>query len=124
MSGPRILRQQDLTDAGQTPGMVRMTAFESPGVWVGTARTEPGMMSGWHHHGDNTTYLYCASGAVRIESGPGGRDVVEAGPGDFMLVPAKTIHRESNPSDGESFIVLTRVGTGPVVTNVEGPDPG
>lgn len=124
MGGPRVVRQDELVDAGQTPGMVRRTAFEDSGVWVGTAQTEPGMVSGWHHHGDNTTYLYCASGTVRMESGPGGRDVVEAGPGDFIIVPANTVHRESNPSENESIIVLTRVGAGPVVANVEGPDPG
>jgi uncharacterized RmlC-like cupin family protein len=123
MDGPRAVRHDELVDAGQTPGMTRWAAFEEPGVWVGVARTAPGSVSGWHHHGDNTTYVYCQSGALRMESGPGGRDTVEAGPGDFMVIPANTVHRESNPADTEGVVILTRVGTGPVLTNVEGPDP-
>ena len=124
MGAPHVVRQHELTEAGQTPGMVRRAAFEEPGVWVGLARTEPGAVSGWHHHGDNTSYLYCVAGMVRVESGPAGRDVVEAGPGDFMVVPANTVHRESDPSGEGSLIVLTRLGTGPLVENVDGPDPG
>ncbi len=123
MSGPHVVRQGELADAGQTAGMTRRAAFDEPGVWVGTARTDPGAISDWHHHGGNDTYLYCVSGTVRMESGPGGRDVVQAGSGDFMVVPANAVHRESNPSKSVSLIVLMRVGSGPIVTNVKGPDP-
>ena len=57
-----------------------------------------------------------------MESGPDGRDVVEAQPGDFVHIPRNAIHRESNPSDEEGRIVVFRSGTRPVVTNVDGPD--
>ncbi len=40
-----------------------------------------------------------------------------------MVIPANTVHREVNPTDVEQIVVLTRVGTGPVLANVEGPDP-
>lgn len=123
MDGPRAVRHDELVDAGQTSGMTRWTAFEEAGVWVGVARTTPGAVSGWHHHGQNTTYVYCASGAIRIESGPGGREVAEAGPGDFLMIPANSVHREANPSESEAVVIVTRVGTGPVLTNVDGPDP-
>lgn len=123
MDVPRVVRGQDLRDAGQTTGMVRRTAFEEPGLWIGTARTLPGAVSGWHHHADNTTYIYCAAGAIRIESGPGGTDVAEARAGDFMIVPPNSVHRESNPSEVEARVLLIRLGGDPVLVNVNGPEP-
>jgi uncharacterized RmlC-like cupin family protein len=56
-----------------------------------------------------------------MEFGPGGTEVVEAGPGDFLHVPKGAIHREENPTDDESRIVVVRAGRGPAVINVEGP---
>jgi uncharacterized RmlC-like cupin family protein len=56
-----------------------------------------------------------------MESGPGGQAVVEAVAGDFVHVPAGAIHRESNPSDAESHIVVVRAGQGVPTVNVDGP---
>jgi uncharacterized RmlC-like cupin family protein len=53
--------------------------------------------------------------------GPGGSAVVEAGPGDFLYVPKGAIHREGNPGDEESRLVVVRAGHGPAVVNVDGP---
>jgi uncharacterized RmlC-like cupin family protein len=47
--------------------------------------------------------------------------VVEAGPGDFLHVPKGAIHREGNPGDEESRLVVVRAGHGPAVVNVDGP---
>jgi uncharacterized RmlC-like cupin family protein len=58
-----------------------------------------------------------------MEFGPGGEVVVDAGPGDFVFVPKGAIHREGNPTDEESHLVVVRAGTGPAVVNVEGPAP-
>ncbi|QZY30645.1 cupin domain-containing protein [Nocardioides coralli] len=60
---------------------------------------------------------------MRLESGPGGGDVVEAGPGDFLRVPAGAVHRESNPGDAPSRAVIVRCGTGEPTVNVDGPAP-
>ena len=68
-------------------------------MWAGLVRTEPHMVSGWHHHGDHETSIYVISGALRMESGPEGESVVEAGAGDFLYVPQGAIHRETNPGD-------------------------
>lgn len=76
---------------------------------------------GWHHHGDHESVIYVLSGRIRIECGPGGRSVLEAGPGDFLLIPAREIHREGNPADQPTDIVLVRAGQGEVVVNVDGP---
>jgi uncharacterized RmlC-like cupin family protein len=106
-----------------TPGMVREKAIAVEGMWARFVRTEPHMTSGWHHHGDHETAVYVVDGALRMESGPGGRDVVEAGPGDFVHVPRFAIHREGNPLDEESHVIVVRAGGGPPTVNVEGPEP-
>jgi quercetin dioxygenase-like cupin family protein len=87
-----------------------------------SVRTQPGLVSGWHHHAQYTTYGYVIDGRLRLESGPRGAIVVEAGPGDFFIVPPHTVHRESNPADEEQFLIGFRVGEGETVVNVEGPD--
>jgi uncharacterized RmlC-like cupin family protein len=109
------------TEGEATPGMVREQAFSTEATWAGLVRTEAGMVSGWHHHGDYETSVYVVSGVLRMESGPNGEDVIEARPGDFVYVPKSAIHREGNPSTEESHVVVVRSGHGPAVINVEGP---
>jgi uncharacterized RmlC-like cupin family protein len=110
--------------ADPTPGMVREQAVSVDGIWAGLVRTEAQMISGWHHHGEHDSTIFVVRGALRMESGPGGADVVEARAGDFVHVPKGAIHREGNPSDEESHIVVVRAGRGPTTINVEGPAPG
>jgi uncharacterized RmlC-like cupin family protein len=106
-----------------TPGMAREEAFSSEGRWAGIVRTERGIASGWHHHGEHDTYFYVLSGAVRLEYGPGGGSTVDVGAGDFARIPAAVIHRESNPAEEEQEVVVMRVGPGgPAVVPVDGPD--
>jgi uncharacterized RmlC-like cupin family protein len=56
--------------------------------------------------------------------GPGGRSVIDAGPGDFIHVPAHVVHRESNPSEQTGTAVIARAGVGQPTVNVDEPDPG
>lgn len=111
------------TPGDPTPGMVREQAISTEGVWAGLVRTEAGMVSGWHHHGDYETSVYVVSGALRLESGSSGSQIIEAAPGDFVYVPRGAVHREGNPSDQESQVVVVRTGHGPAVINVDGPAP-
>lgn len=112
----------DALTAGQpTPGMSREAAVVLDDVWSGRVRTEPGVTSGWHHHGDHDTVVYVVRGAFSVETAAG---VVACEPGDFVHVPAHTVHRESNPSDATAEVVLVRRGTGAVVVNVDGPPSG
>jgi len=114
----------ELDPTDPTPGMSREVAWHTEGMWSGTVDTEPGGVSGWHHHGDHETTLYVVEGRMRLESGADGSHVVEAGPGDFLLVPAGAVHRESNPGDGRSRAVIVRCGSGTPTINVDGPAPG
>ena len=108
--------------AVQTSGMRREEAFDSGKLWAGVAHTAPKALSGWHHHGDHESAIYVLSGRIRIECGPGGRTVLDAGPGDFLFIPAREIHREGNPLDETSEIVVVRAGQGEVVVNVDRPE--
>jgi len=122
--GPRPVRViTELTESDPTPGMRRQQAFSVDGLWAGLVRTAPGATSGWHHHGEHETSLYVVSGRLRLSFGPGGTEEVEAGPGEFLHVPAGTVHREANPVDEESVAVIARAGRGAPTVNVDGPDP-
>ena len=102
--------------------MSRAEAFASGDVWVGEVRTDPGTASAWHHHGEHATYGRVLEGSIQLEFGPGGGATLQAGDGDFFFVPPHTVHRETNPGNGEMVAVVVRVGSGPTVTNVDGPD--
>jgi uncharacterized RmlC-like cupin family protein len=102
--------------------MTREEAFATDRTWAGLVRTDPGMRSGWHHHGDYETAIYVVSGAFRMEFGPGGAEVIEAGPGDFLYVARGSIHREGNPAEEEGTAVVMRSGSGEPVFNVDGPE--
>ena len=122
--GVRRIPPTERTVGAPTPGMVREQAIATNGLWAGFVRTEAGMVSGWHHHGAYETSIYVLSGGLRMEFGPEGGRTLEAGPGDFLYVAPGAIHREGNPTDTESHIVVVRSGTGEPVFNVEGPERG
>jgi uncharacterized RmlC-like cupin family protein len=102
--------------------MIREEAIATEGMWSGLVRTARGMRSGWHHHGDYETAIFVLTGRLRMEFGPGGAEVIDAAPGDFLHVARGAIHRESNPTDEEGTAIVVRSGRGDPVFNVEGPD--
>jgi uncharacterized RmlC-like cupin family protein len=104
-----------------TPGIAREQAVQTEGMWSGLARTEPGMISGWHHHGDYESTIYVLTGSLRMEFGSRGEETFDAGPGDFVFVGKHVVHRESNPSPERGTIVVVRAGHGDPVVNVDGP---
>lgn len=120
----RLVKPTDRTPGAPTPGMEREQAVATGEMWAGFVTTEAGMVSGWHHHGDHESTIYVLSGSMRMEFGPGGSQVLEAGPGDFLYVPPHVVHRESNPSHEKGTAIVVRSGTGEPVTNVEGPPAG
>lgn len=118
----RLVRASErVRDAAPTPGMTREQAIASDKLWAGFVRTAPRMASGWHHHAAYETAIYVISGRVRMEFGPGGRETLEAGPGDFFHVPPGAVHRESNPDDEEAVLVVVRGGSGAATVNVDAP---
>jgi len=116
-----VVTPGERTAGPPTPGMDRQQAFAGDGVWAGFVRTEAGMASGWHHHGEHESVIYVLTGSLKMESGPGGANVVEARPGDFLRVPKGVVHRESNPSAEPGDLIVVRAGRGESTFNVNGP---
>ena len=115
-----VLDSGSLAVASSSPGLVRHLAFQGDGYLVLRSRSEPGVASGWHHHGAYHVLGYLASGQARLESENSETGTVSLAPGDFFHVPPGTVHREINPSQDEAneFILFLR-GTGPLVVNVD-----
>jgi uncharacterized RmlC-like cupin family protein len=111
------------SETAQTPGMIRKPAIhkESTGaskIWFGTVTCAPNYKGPPHHHGEAETAAYVVSGYVRVYYGEDFKDSVEAGPGDYLFVPANTWHIEENPYDIPCEQFLTR-GPDNIVINME-----
>ena len=80
---------------------------------------KPHTTSAIHHHGEQDTVVYAASGrgAIVFE---GGKKCQVLGPGDFALIPAFAEHQEVNDSEEEVVWIITRSGRNPIVENLEG----
>jgi len=124
MSGVLRVRPEERVAGPTTPGMTREQAVATDGLCAGFVTTEPGMVSGWHHHGGHRTVFYVLGSRFRVELGPGGSGAVEAAPGDLVLVPEAVVHRESNPGTDVASAVVIRVGSGESLVNAEGPGSG
>ena len=112
----------ELVEIEGPPEIHRREAFAGPGLWAGLTSTEPGLVSGWHHHGGHDTIVYVLSGRLAIEFGEGGSRAVQAGAGDFLVIPSGLVHRESTPGDEPSRSVVIRAGgDGPPTIEVAGP---
>ena len=112
----------ELVEIEGPPEIHRRQAFAGPGRSAGLTSTEPGLVSGWHHHGGHDTIVYVLSGRLAIEFGEGGRRAVQAGAGDFLVIPSGLVHRESTPGDEPSRSVVIRAGgDGPPTIEVEAP---
>ena len=120
--GTRLIRAAERRrETSQTPGMEREEAVRTTSMWAGIAKTAGHTFSGWHHHGAYESVIHVLRGRVRLEFGRGGTEVIEANAGDSLYVAPGEIHREGNPGDEQSEIVVVRGGSGEIVVNVTGP---
>ena len=124
--GVRIIRSSELDDAtAQTLGMHRRAAVTTKNtgatkLWAGTVTIEPKAKTGAHHHGDLESVIYVVSGLARMRWGEHLEFVAEAGPGDFIYVPAYVPHQEINGSDDVRLhCVLARSGQQGLVVNLD-----
>ncbi|RCG24510.1 cupin domain-containing protein [Sphaerisporangium album] len=108
----------------QTQGLTREVAFDSRNpdaehLSAFRSTVKPGAATGAHHHGSQETVLYVISGSGRYRWGDKLENVVEAGPGDFVFIPAHVIHQEINPStETETVWAVVRSGVDPIVVNL------
>ena len=121
MADVRRITPGERTEGAPTPGMIREEAVATDRMWAGLVRTDAGMVSGWHHHGDYDTTIFVLSGALRMEYGRRGTDIIDARPGDFLHVTRGALHRESNPGEEAADLVVVRSGSGEPVVNVDPP---
>ncbi len=125
MTDIRVVHRDEL-DAGtaQTAGMTRLAGISaatcgSSGVWMGEVTADAGFRSGAHHHGDVESAIYVISGKIQMRWGEHLEHSVEASLGDFIFVPANTVHQEINVSSERFVAILARGGQENVVVNVE-----
>ncbi|TMC14916.1 MAG: cupin domain-containing protein [Chloroflexi bacterium] len=89
-------------------------------IWVGYVELPAGLRSAKHHHGEAESAIYVISGHARFLTGPEGKDVHDAGPGDFVWVPPHEHHVEMNLSESEPVrMVVSRSTQETLVFNVD-----
>ena len=105
----------------ETPDTERQQQWVRGGRWAAWIRNDAGDVSDWHHHAANDTYVYVGRGSLTFEFSPGGAESVVARAGDFVIVPAETIHRETTGPDADLEALVLRIGGEPEHINVDGP---
>ena len=104
---------QDPSTTTQTCGMIRSPGIV-PGtngaskIWLGLVTAAPHEEGPPHHHGEAETAAYVLKGKVRVYFGEDFKEYIDAGPGDFLFVPAHVPHIEANPFDETQEAVLAR----------------
>ncbi len=118
----RVTPSERSTSTGQNNDMERSIAVSaetvgSVGLYSSVVTTAPGGKTRIHHHGDCETSIFIVSGRARYTWGPTGlEETMDAGPNDFIYIPAGEVHVEENASDTEPLVVvLTRNCPGSVV---------
>ncbi len=117
-----VKNTQSPSTTTQTRGMVRRPGIDAntsgaKKVWMGLVTAEPNTEGPPHHHGEAETAAYVLSGHVRVYFGEGFKEYVDAGPGEFIFVPAHLHHVEANVTDEPAEAVLTR-GPDNIVVNL------
>ena len=107
----------------QTPGMIRKPGIDgntagAEKIWLGHVECIPNTMGPPHNHGEAETAAYVLKGHIRVYYGEGFKEYIEAGPGDFIFVPAHFDHIEGNPYDEPAEAVLSR-GPDNIVINLD-----
>ncbi|HEX6534130.1 MAG TPA: cupin domain-containing protein [Gemmatimonadaceae bacterium] len=126
MGSVRVIRGSEISDvrsAVSTGRWTRKVIDVDDRLAINIARNEPKAISGWHHHGDSVGCVYVLRGQVRIEWGPGGRDIAKLSTGDFYVLDPRTIHRESNPGPDDHVLIAFAMGTGRKFIEADGPAP-
>jgi len=120
-----VTKSTELSEGtGQTEGMVRKGAIvgKSDKICGTVMIAQPHTSSAIHHHGEQDTIVYSASGhgTIITNSSSSGEKRHNLSPGDFALIPAYVEHQEVNDGEEEVVWIITRSGGTPVVVNLEG----
>ncbi|QCX77707.1 Acireductone dioxygenase [Streptomyces sp. YIM 121038] len=95
--------------AGELDGYTALSGgtVGSRKLWMGLVEHEPMSSTDNHHHGESEAGVYVVSGHPVFVFHDGEQEVrIEAGPGDFLLVPPFVPHREEHPDPDEPVVVV------------------
>ena len=111
----------------QTAGMQRLSAVsrrvaDTRGIWAGVTDVQAHTGTGKHHHGEQETIIYVATGSIRMVWGEHLEFQADATAGDFIYVPPFVPHEELNAGDSPSQWIVARTGQEPIVVNLETTD--
>jgi mannose-6-phosphate isomerase-like protein (cupin superfamily) len=121
---PVLVHPQESSAGAHTPGLEMRHYFDADKRWIGWSgwiTNDAGEVSGWHHHAANDTFVYLIRGRLTIEFGPSGTQPLEAAAGDFIVIPAQTVHRETTSREGDVEAFVMRVGGEPEHVKVNAP---
>src|SRR5437764_14820998 len=105
LHGVRVVHADELdVNTPQTPGMNRAAAITAARagaekLWAGTVVIHPRAKTGAHHHGPVESVIDVVRVTARMKWGDRLEITAEAGPGDFIYVPAFVPHQEINAGD-------------------------
>jgi uncharacterized RmlC-like cupin family protein len=124
----RVIKPEQFdSNTPQTAGMRRVSAVskqlaDTRGIWAGVTDVEAHSGTGKHHHGDQETIIYVATGSIQMIWGDHLEFQADATAGDFIYVPPFVPHKERNAGDIPSQWVVVRTGKAPIVVNLETTD--
>ncbi|KAI1329780.1 cupin domain-containing protein [Xylariaceae sp. FL0255] len=125
-SAVSVVKETDLKAQRQEDAvMIRQGAVvgKSDKMCATVMIAKPHCSSAVHHHGEQETIIYAASGKGVLLTNTDDEDEpkrVELSPGDFAFIPSWTEHQEINETDEDVIWVLIRSGPEPVVVYLTG----
>ena len=125
VEGQGIKRVQTGTEEGEMPqGVLGLEAISrdtvgSEGIFMAKYRVPPGAHSDLHLHANCETAVHVLRGRGYAYSGEDMGEYMEAGPGDFVYIPADLAHVVGCPADSEPLeYVVARNAPEEVVVNL------
>ena len=109
MTKARVVRESAEYTGAQGPqygGGVSAESVGSAHLWFGRVTIPPGGRTKAHLHERHETAIYVVSGACVMYSGPELATRDEAGPGDYIYIPASTSHLATNASSSEPLVAV------------------
>jgi uncharacterized RmlC-like cupin family protein len=76
------------------------------GICMHRLQIPPGGAARPHLHEHHETAIYVLAGRATMRYGEGLREELEAGPGQFVFIPAGIPHLPRNPSEDEPFVAI------------------
>jgi uncharacterized RmlC-like cupin family protein len=109
VTSARVLRESKEYVGAQGPrygGGVSKESVGSERLWFGRVTIGPGARTKAHLHEEHETAIYVLTGRAIIYSGPALATREEAGPGDYIYIPASVSHIAVNASATEPLTAI------------------